>query len=572
MFTWWKRRKSAALQKYQPKFEPLETRETPTATLKAGPVVNVSQAFGNQREQSIAINPQNPNQVAAFSNVEDITGDNVADDGLFAAYSQDGGLTWTTQFLFIDDTFPEAACCDPQAAWDQFGNLFLTYLTFDGNTAVAHSVDGGQTFSVQLLTDNDDSDQPSIAVGPGKTPGSGQVWVSYFNDDPIPHIELWGGITGPGFFFMNTGPVTAPGSDAALGNFGDVAIGPAGQVVVTYQSNTAGAVPSAIWINVDPDGTGIQPFGPRRLATATNVSGARIIPGTSNNLGIDAEANLAFDRSNSKFRGRLYLVYTDAANTTTNDTNVFVRFSDNLGVTWSLPRIVHSVATGSQFNPSIAVDQFTGWVGVAWYDTRISGAGTQAEFFCSVSDNGGATYGQDLRVSLGPSTSANSEPPATGVRALGFGDFNKIDFTRGVLQLVWADNSTQLPGNPTPGRMDIAAARVFVSSNKGPKKVTVIYPPRWLLTNPGGGLFRGVITLVNNGPRIFGPIRVQIPLVHPALRIRVPKGTQYGNTFTFVFNGGLPTGVPVRISVVLFNPLRLKLGRVVVGGFAESLA
>jgi hypothetical protein len=579
MFTWWKpsacdRSSSPARRRYRPHLEALEARETPAASLLLGPTVNVSQAFHNQREQSIVVNPKNPNEVVAFSNIEDIDGDNVADDGIFSAFSTNGGLTWSTQYLFTDPAAPEAGGGDPQATWDRFGNLFLTYLTSGGDIAVALSVDSGRSFRVNVITtDGNPHDQPSIAVGPGPHPGLGSIWVSYQTASTTPlfrgietQVAVVAGFGLVGSFYD---PVQVPGSDQALGNFGDIAVGPFGQVMVTYHSQSAPAAgPSQIWVNVDPDGMGPLPFGPRTLVTATNVGGARLIPGTSNSLGIDAEPNLDWDRSQGPFRNRVYLVYSDAASTTTNDIEIVLRYSDNNGLSWSAPVRVSDTSAGSQFNPAIAVDNLTGFIGLGWYDTRNDGAGIRAEFFATVSNDGGKTFAPNIRASLGASQSLLAEPPAGGVRPLGYGDYNKIDFVNGNLQLVWADNSPQLPGNPSPGRMDIAAARIRVGK---PFAVRVYFPVRWRLIDAAAGVYQGRLTVVNNTKfPIGGPFTLSITLKHPSMKFIFPANTQSGNTFTFTINQTLRRKQPLRFVVQLSNPLKLRLPTSVIG-FATSL-
>jgi hypothetical protein len=115
----------------------------------------------------------------------------------------------------------------------------------------------------------------------------------------------------------------APGS---LGAYGDVEVGPSGQVLITYQRDgPSGAGPSQIVVHLDGDGSGPAPFGAGVVVGVAQVGTARRIPTTSNSLGVDAEANLAWDRSGGPFSGRVYLVYTDAASVATNDLDIYVR-------------------------------------------------------------------------------------------------------------------------------------------------------------------------------------------------------------------------------------------------------
>lgn len=611
MFTWWKRKAFARLtsetQRYRPRLEDLERREMPTVSISVGPSIDISRALGNQTEQSIVVNPLNPNQVFAFANSDDIALTGTFVPGLFSAWSADGGVTWHDQNIFTDTTLPDAACCDPQAAWDKFGNLFLAYETNDLNIAFAISTDGGQTFRTQLLTSSGTglgfADQPSIAVGPGPFGNLGSVWVSYNTADPTlavaPHLESQVAVvTAFGIMGAFHTPVLVPGSDAVAANFGDIAIGPHGEAMVTYQASSGPEDgPSTIWFNVDPDGMGPLPWGPRQLATATNVGPLRgpgnaptiTFPAQSNNLGIDAEPNLAWDRSNGPHRGRVYLVYTDAPTTNETDlnTNIFVRYSDNRGATWSAPvRVNDDTGGASQFNPAIAVDQSTGNVGVAWYDARNDASANQrVEMWATVSINGGVSFLPNFKVSSGQTNSALSEPPASGVRPLGVGDFNKIDFVQGNLQIVWADNSSTLAGNPDVPHLDTATARVKVRTITTPTppsttppppsqqqgKVSVIFPIRWRLVNMANAIYLGRITIINRGPAIQGPITLTIRLPRAGVNFLSPTNTQAGNFVTFTINANLPHNVPVRFSALLSNPMHVHLPTALVG-FASHVS
>src|SRR5215213_2151460 len=104
--------------------EPLEPRALCDATVTVGTpaVVDVSRRPGHQSEGTIAIDPTNPSRVFAASNESAVS--------LFGAASVDGGATWARRDLANGADVPQA-CCDPSAAWDEFGNLFFAYLAVD---------------------------------------------------------------------------------------------------------------------------------------------------------------------------------------------------------------------------------------------------------------------------------------------------------------------------------------------------------------------------------------------------------------------------------------------------------
>ena len=104
--------------------ERLEDRSL-LAGVVSGLNVNISQLLGNQDESAIAVNPLNSQQLFASSNNDS--------GGLFAARSIDGGVTWLpsngADYVIADGLDGlVAACCDPTVTWDQYGNLFLSYI------------------------------------------------------------------------------------------------------------------------------------------------------------------------------------------------------------------------------------------------------------------------------------------------------------------------------------------------------------------------------------------------------------------------------------------------------------
>jgi subtilisin-like proprotein convertase family protein len=406
--------------------------------------VNASRRAGNQTEPTIAVNPANPAQLFLASNLDGT--------GLFAASSTDGGASWTSRTLAGGSDGLPVACCDAQAAFDPFGNLFLVYLQTSGTRAVRilHSSNGGQTFALLHSIVGSSLDQPSIATG------AGSVWVSY--RDGAGTISAAGArVTGLGLVQAFAAPQAATSSFG--GNFGNIAIGPAGQVLVTYQSPAGGPGPSTIYVNLDADGLGGGGFGPRVAVTNTNVGGFRVIPAQLTANVIDAEANLAWDRSGGPHSGRVYLAYTDAPSVASNDTNIFVRFSDDNGLNWSPPvRVNDDLGDSSQFLPAIAVDQATGHVALSWYDARNSSTNVFARLFAAVSTDNGASFLPNVAVGAGLYAVTTTDSAIVG-----YGDYLTLDFANGRVVAVWADNSNSTGDNPNgTGQLDLYTAGLTV--------------------------------------------------------------------------------------------------------------
>src|SRR5437867_4965879 len=404
---------------------------TPLTCLE--PVINVSATTGNQAESFVNVNPTNPNNLVATSNIG--TGGSI-----FRAYSTDAGATWTRGTIATG-----VACCDGQAAWDTFGNLFLVYINSGLNQInVILSTDGGVTFGAPLTVGTGSIDQPSIAVG------NGSVWVDWNQSGSM--VARGAPVTGLGVF----GPFNAQQAiPSATGSFGGIAVGPGpngGKVIVTYQSPTGGQGPATIYANVDADGLGAGGFGARITVSATNVGGFDYIP-AQNERSIDAEAGLVWDATGGPFNNRIYLVYTDETVNENNDTEIYVRTSTDDGATWSAFVRVNDDPLGpirSQFLPYIALDPTTGTVAVGFHDCRnddgVSGTNNipndDAEYYGTYSTDGGLTWAPNRRLSGGFSNATDS---GNGVD---YGDYVGQSALAGKLYTVWADNANCDGTNP----------------------------------------------------------------------------------------------------------------------------
>lgn len=429
--------------------------------------VNASKRAGHESEASVAIDPRTPNNVVVTSNIG-------AGNGIFKAYSTNGGATWTGTIIANGDNLG-TACCDGQLQWDDFGNLFMVFLdTTATKVQLAVSTDAGQTFAtlINVRTKTDGPplenfraktlaagvDQPSVAVG------AGTVWVSYRTGSGL--TAQGAQVTGLGQIGAFSAPQIAT-SSGSTANFGDIAIGPNGEVMVVYQNSNSGQGPDSIKMNVDPDGLGAAPFGPQSTITTTNVGGFDTIT-PQNRRSIDAEANLTWDRGNGPRRGRVYLVYTEETPDESNNTDILIRFSDNNGTTWSAPIRVNDDAGGTkaQFFPRAAVDQATGNLAVTWYDARNDANNLGAQYWGAVSTNGAASFLPNFV--LGPGVSRADQMPNVNE----YGDYSWVDFRDGVLYGAWADNSNSTGDNPdgTLNNADIyvGKARINVRTQDAP--------------------------------------------------------------------------------------------------------
>src|SRR5499433_4507739 len=215
----------------------LAAARTGPATVAAPANVDISQRHLNESEEAIAVNPANPSNIVTVTNVGHAEAGLAA--GMFEGISFDGGKTWTTKLIALGAGDPLGdACCDPSLSFDSYGNLFLTYLyQVEDQVPVALSTDGGLTFHVIANI--------SKASLPGKKAGGDNRGLFRFVDQPTivaGHGEVWVVFNAGGPMFATGAPVAGlgqvgsfftgevvPGTNNCT--YGDIAIGPAGQVM-----------------------------------------------------------------------------------------------------------------------------------------------------------------------------------------------------------------------------------------------------------------------------------------------------------------------------------------------------
>lgn len=107
--------------------------------------------------------------------------------------------------------------------------------------------------------------------------------------------------------------------------------------------------------------------------------------------------SVAVDRSDGPFRGRVYVVYCDGGS---NNYNVFMRYSDDKGLTWSPQvRLNDNTNNSESFWPQVYTGP-DGRVTVGWYDRRkASGGNSLCDFYVTQSVDGGLHWGPNRRMS-----------------------------------------------------------------------------------------------------------------------------------------------------------------------------
>jgi subtilisin-like proprotein convertase family protein len=431
---------------------------TKVPTISVGSVVNISRATGNQTEADITINPTNPNQIFAVSNIA--TG-----NSLFASRSNDGGVNWTTASIATGSDGLTAACCDARVTYDKFGNLWMVYLNSSANAVIiARSTNNGANWT-QLLSRSGNWDNPAIASGI-----DGQVWVEVRSSSGVAGIGWKATGLGAIDTTIGTAGFTAtqnvPGTTTSQ-NYGDIAVLNDGSVLIGW-TNSSGQGPVTNGVARDPDGVGPSTFGAAIFSYSTNVGGFDFIP-AQNNRSVDSEPNFAVAPPGTPFAGRVYLTYLDETVNENNDTDVIVRYSDNAGTTWSGPIRVNDDPASpirSQFLQQIAVDPTTGGIVASWHDSRNDNgvlpngtngvANDDAQFWGALSVDGGVTW-QNFLIDPGWSNAVKAN------NGIDFGDWTGSDYYGGKFFAVWASNASNLANNPSTTQFDLATAAVSIT-------------------------------------------------------------------------------------------------------------
>src|SRR5439155_22306657 len=119
---------------------------------------------------------------------------------------------------------------------------------------------------------------------------------------------------------------------------------------------------------------------------------------------------LAWDRTGGPHTGRVSMVYTAEHLNESDNTDVYVRRSDDNGATWSTAvRVNDDLTTNSQFMPKISLDPTTGNLAVECYDARNDLANTgsgdtdglpndDAQFWGAFSTDSGVSFTPNIQI------------------------------------------------------------------------------------------------------------------------------------------------------------------------------
>jgi hypothetical protein len=419
-------------------------------------LVDASQAHGIEGEPSIAVNPTDPQNLFMAANMNPDP-NSPTGEAAHGARSTNGGTNWSSF-----NRLPGTPLGDPSLAFDTFGNLFVSCLLQDFSVLVLLSTDKGYSFvTSKVYQAAVQYDHPELTVGPGS------VWLTFYDFATTNSVVAGVGVSGLGSVgtwatsptvIANTG--ADPGAQYGYGyGWGDIAVGPSGQVALVVHSGANQNGPSEIRLSTNLYGLA-QPanFSSASAIATSQVGFFQSIPAQAGRK-IAPTPGLAWDRTGGPYRARLYMVYTDRPVGNLTNTDIYVTYSTNNGTSWSTALKVNTDSTSSsQFFPRIAVDQTSGKVAVSWYDCRDDPNNVRTRFYLAVSGDGGVTFSPNIPLETHSSDATVvasqscqcivgcPDPPTT----LDYFDYTGLAFYGGFVYPAWADNSISVAGNPNP--------------------------------------------------------------------------------------------------------------------------
>lgn len=330
---------------------------------------------------SVTINPKNTKNIAAVSGPDLII------------RTEDGGLTWS--FTHVE---PTAGV--PSVIFDAKGDLYYFFPTKSKDDLVGfdqlncqRSTDGGKTF------------RPKAVVATGQAGSVSRIWTTVHPKKQILYAT-WkqsnttdSGCSSDLYFSSSSNgekwnkPIRISQKSGDCDN--DMMF--SGVAATNYEGRTYVAWPFKELIYMDRTYDGSM-FLSSDMPIFKQAGGAvQMIPGMKHVLAVP---DLSMDVSASRAYGTLYLLFAEQSKGS-DDTDIVLMKSRDHGDHWTAPLRVNKDEPGKQqFMPWLAVDPITGNVYIAYYDRRAY-TDQQTDVYLAYSSDGGVSF-TEMKISEKP--------------------------------------------------------------------------------------------------------------------------------------------------------------------------
>lgn len=384
-----------------------------------------STASTNPEEVTIAINPANPNILAAGANIT------------YFYSSTNGGLNWSQKNMQSS----LGVWGDPCVMFDRHGNLYYAHLS---NPIQGYWID---RIVIQKSTDYGVTWNNGAGIGYNYPKEQDKEWLAVDLSSPLYRDNVYVAWSE----FDNYGSSSSLDSSRILfsrsTNYGDnwsapVRVSDKGGNCVDEDLTVEGAVPTIgingeifvswsgpLGIMFDKSTDGGLTFGTDIFVSDQPGGWDFAVPGINRCNGMPITV---CDTSNSPFRGNIYINWSDQRNGTSN-TDIFLKKSTDGGNTWgNLIKVNNDNTERHQFFSWMTVDQTTGIIYIIFYDRRNT-TGSATDIFLAKSTDGGDTF-ENFKI---------SETSFTPSQSIFFGDYTNIAAYNRKVYPIWMrmDNS-----------------------------------------------------------------------------------------------------------------------------------
>ena len=342
--------------------------------------ISIYPSVYNQSSVSASVYLTNPAIIIAGANT---------DFGMGYYYSLNNGLSWTG-----GDVLPGSSYLSSNPSCSYSNSDIINYNYYDNNLVSDRSVNNGSVWlgRVVIPSSNVIDMNKNTVDNVSTSPYFARVYVAYSDFSLSSPPIKFSYSTDGGASYVNSVQIGSP----LAGHYEqgcDIQTGPNGEVYCVWATPNTGNNNIEDHIGFTKSLNGGSSWS--APTTPLNIGGIRgfILP---SGIRVQSFPSLAVDKSGGTRNGYLYLCWAQK-NLAPAGTDADICFSSsaNGGTSWSTPvRVNDDVINNGklQFIPSITVDQITGKIVIAFYDTRDLNTNDSCNTYLAISNDGGVSF------------------------------------------------------------------------------------------------------------------------------------------------------------------------------------